>query len=316
MDGGSLSVPFDRLNEFYKIYIQSIKNNENISVVEKKTSIYNFFMDIDYVSTESLKLKDIEQILQVVCKCIKRDCVISISKPKHKNGKMKTGIHLNWFGLRVKQGVALEYRENVIKELVKYNPNEDWNAIIDECVYKGSGLRMLWSRKYIKKSNIWESEYVPILEYVDGEFERITDSSIKISFLERTSIRVKPQINTPPPPPPPPCTSPPRGGGGGEWDALEKHIRKHMAGHEYVRITNVEILDGHRALVTTSSKWCEGIKNEHKSNHIYFIIDGRSIHQRCHDEECKKRTKKNSGIVGREYTVPQSIYSNIFSINK
>ena len=52
MDGGILSVPFDRLNDFYKICIQCIKNGEKIYVVEQKTDNYNFFLDIDYIPTD------------------------------------------------------------------------------------------------------------------------------------------------------------------------------------------------------------------------------------------------------------------------
>ena len=43
MDGGVLSVPFDRLNDFYSVCIQCIKNGEKIYVVEQKTDNYNFF---------------------------------------------------------------------------------------------------------------------------------------------------------------------------------------------------------------------------------------------------------------------------------
>ena len=43
MDGGKLSVPFDRLNEFYEKYIEAIGTSEKLFVVEQKTPTYNFF---------------------------------------------------------------------------------------------------------------------------------------------------------------------------------------------------------------------------------------------------------------------------------
>ena len=48
MDGGVLSVPFDRLNDFYIKYTDSYNSGEKIFVVEQKTENYNFFVDIDY----------------------------------------------------------------------------------------------------------------------------------------------------------------------------------------------------------------------------------------------------------------------------
>ncbi len=35
MDGGKLSVPFDRLNDFYEKYIEAISSNEKLFVVEQ-----------------------------------------------------------------------------------------------------------------------------------------------------------------------------------------------------------------------------------------------------------------------------------------
>ena len=43
MDGGVLSVPFDRLNEFYEKYIEAVKSGEKLFVVEQKSPVYNFF---------------------------------------------------------------------------------------------------------------------------------------------------------------------------------------------------------------------------------------------------------------------------------
>jgi len=48
MDGGVLSIPFDKLREFYDVYVQSVLKGEQVFVVEQKTETYNFFVDIDY----------------------------------------------------------------------------------------------------------------------------------------------------------------------------------------------------------------------------------------------------------------------------
>jgi len=48
MDGGVLSVPFDKLRDFYTVYVSSVTIGEQVFVVEQKTETYNFFVDIDY----------------------------------------------------------------------------------------------------------------------------------------------------------------------------------------------------------------------------------------------------------------------------
>ena len=62
MDGGKLSVPFDRLNEFYEKYVEAVKSGEKLYVVEQKTETYNFFVDIDYKAPEPLGIDDIRVI--------------------------------------------------------------------------------------------------------------------------------------------------------------------------------------------------------------------------------------------------------------
>jgi len=37
MDGGVLSIPFDKLREFYEVYIKSVDSGEKVFVVEQKT---------------------------------------------------------------------------------------------------------------------------------------------------------------------------------------------------------------------------------------------------------------------------------------
>ena len=71
MDGGKLSVPFDRLNEFYDKYIESVKSGERIYVVEQKSETYNFFVDIDYKDVDPLGIDDIHDISKNICETVK-----------------------------------------------------------------------------------------------------------------------------------------------------------------------------------------------------------------------------------------------------
>src|SRR6056300_963115 len=86
MDGGVLSVPFDKLNEFHEKYIEAVKSGEKLFVVEQKSPLYNFFVDIDYKDTHSLTLDEIQDICKIICDKVKRhggkDCLVSVSPPR------------------------------------------------------------------------------------------------------------------------------------------------------------------------------------------------------------------------------------------
>lgn len=210
MDGGILSIPFDKLREFYEVYIQSIKANEKIFVVEQKTETYNFFMDIDYKDDESLSLDQVKSICQIICdkvqtfKSIK--CIISVGEPKPKDGLIKTGIHLNWPGLVVNQAGAIQLMHHVVHTLEKIYSAKDWTKIIDSSVYgsvgtKGSGFRMPWSHKKTQHSEckgvgctncdggkFIEGEYVPVFEYCEGVIQSV-DHTITMEKLLMSTVR-------------------------------------------------------------------------------------------------------------------------------
>ena len=160
MNGGVLSVPFDRLNIFYDICIQCIKSGEHIFVVEQKTNIYNFFIDIDYKDTEALTLEQIQQFSQTIFSKIKsfsnssQTCIVSLAKPKPKDGKIKSGIHINFPNMLVDQHRAIQLMYHLLHTLGELYPHIDWPKFIDPAVYgrlgsgsNGCGFRMPWSHK-------------------------------------------------------------------------------------------------------------------------------------------------------------------------
>jgi len=67
MDGGVLSVPFDKLNVFHERYVEAVKCGEKLYVVEQKSEKYNFFVDIDYKDDEALDLDEIKDICKIIC---------------------------------------------------------------------------------------------------------------------------------------------------------------------------------------------------------------------------------------------------------
>jgi divalent metal cation (Fe/Co/Zn/Cd) transporter len=91
MDGGVLSVPFDKLNAFYEKYIEAVNQGEKLFVVEQKSKTYNFFVDLDYKGDESLTIEEIKDICKVICDKVKRhggkECLISVAPPKKSGTK-------------------------------------------------------------------------------------------------------------------------------------------------------------------------------------------------------------------------------------
>jgi hypothetical protein len=234
MDGGVLSVPYDKLADFYGIYTVCVKSGEPIFVVEQKTDIYNFFVDIDYKDTDALSLENIEKLVKVICDKVNslggRDCLVSVSKPKPHGAQIKSGVHLNWSNFPVDQTNAVYLRKHIINTLVKLYPTNDWEKIVDSSVYgnpdkgtKGSGFRMPWSHKRGKHAEcsgsgcagcegtgkITEVAYLPIFMYRSQGpfklFERIdhTEPSIELLFQatirthNATSVTVEPPDNVP-----------------------------------------------------------------------------------------------------------------------
>jgi hypothetical protein len=215
MDGGVLSVPFDRLDFFYDICVQCIKSGEPIFVVEQKTDIYNFFVDVDFNHDRALEMDDIlkfsKTIFFIVNKFADGDYpgLVSTSEPKPKGTKIKTGIHINFPGLIVNKKSAINLMYHIINGLSEEIPGYDWFRFIDPSVYgslennsKGSGFRMPWSHKRSKheecKGNgcglcensgrFTEGMYLPICVYTKHE-EKIIKQDPDKNILWLSTIR-------------------------------------------------------------------------------------------------------------------------------
>jgi hypothetical protein len=315
MDGGVLSVPFDKLNDFYEKYIDAVQRGEKLYVVEQKSDTYNFFVDIDYKADKPLEIDEIKDICKVICDKVKRhggkECLISVAPPKQCGTLVKTGVHLNWSGFIVDQASALALRDHILIALSTMNSSTDWSEIVDLAVYgnanrktKGSGFRMPWSYKRAKhnacggqgcehceKGKIDQLAYLPIFKYHPGPpFSAILeiDQKPSVEVLKMSAVRTDaPQtVHVEPP-----SVVVKEGTFTKEQTKDELHdeevklliqdyIRKNLEGQQNSYITK---LFKHKQtfLVSTNSKYCENLKREHGSNHVWFIISGNEIIQKC-----------------------------------
>tara|TARA_Y100000356_G_scaffold34139_1_gene25793 strand:+ start:1369 stop:2766 length:1398 start_codon:yes stop_codon:yes gene_type:complete len=316
MDGGVLSVPFDRLNDFYEKCVEAYTLGEKIFVVEQKTENYNFFMDLDYKDDDELSFEQIKSICKVICDKVSKfdgkDALISVAEPKPIDNLIKTGIHINWPGFVVNRTSALALREHVIKTLNLAYGSRDWKDIVDISVYgnssrntKGSGFRMPWSHKKGKHEACagqgcelcnntgkeTQGEYLPVFVYKHGPLSMLekTEQKPSVDMLHMATLRTE-------------STNPNIIEGISKnireegnftniqtknefknQEALllvEAFVRKNIEGQSSASITKMFNYKN-QFLVSTNSKYCENKKCNHNSNHVWFHIVGDTISQKC-----------------------------------
>lgn len=312
MDGGVLSVPFDKLNDFYEKCVEVYNSGERIFVVEQKTENYNFFMDLDYKDDEEMSFEQIKSVCKVICDKVSKfggkDALISVAEPKPIDTLIKTGIHINWPGFVVNRSSALGIRDHVINTLNLAYGSRDWKDIVDISVYgnnsrntKGSGFRMPWSHKKGKHEACagqgcelcnntgkeTQSEYLPIFIYKHGPSSTLqkTEQKPSVDILHMATLRtqsMEPVIIE-----------------GTREEAtfttlqtknefkdqearllVEAFVRKNVEGQTTASITKM-FKYNKQFLVSTNSKYCENKKCNHNSNHVWFHIVGDTIAQKC-----------------------------------
>ena len=92
-------------------------------------------------------------------------------------------------------------------------------------------------------------------------------------------------------------------------EPIEEFIQRDMPGQRRTRVRKIQRFDNETRNVwwiQTDSKYCENVKTDHKSNHVWFSVYGDTICQRCHDEDC-------NGFVGREFILSPSIVEELSS---
>jgi hypothetical protein len=350
MDGGVLSVPFDRLNDFYEKCVESYNSGEKIFVVEQKTENYNFFMDLDYKDDDELTFEQIKSICKVICDKVSKfggkDALISVAEPKPVDTLIKTGIHINWSGFVVNRSSALALRDHVINTLNLAYGSRDWKDIVDISVYgnssrntKGSGFRMPWSHKRGKHEACMgrgcekcnntgketQSEYLPVFVYKHGPLSMLqkTEQKPSVEMLHMATLRTQ-------------GTDPVLIEGAREENTftnaqtkdefknqeavllVEAFIRKHMEGQATASVTKM-FKHKNQFLVSTTSKYCENLRRAHSSNHIWFHISGDTIAQKCF---CNCETMKGrfygfcKDFSGRRHQLPKKITDVLYEDGK
>ena len=194
---------------------------------------------------------------------------------------MKSGVHIHWPDLVVSRIQALNLRTKILLELSRCHEFE-WDKVIDAAVYGGSGLRMLWSHK--KPTG---GPYLPWRELVSGhEFPKEPSAEILELFSVRTAEEPK-QTETLQ-----------------NLGQIEEFIQQYVMGQRRARVKKVQRLETNGWYVQTDSRFCERIRDEHKSNHVWFSIWDGGLRQHCFNDECRE-------FKGTEHILPPSIVEQL-----
>ena len=348
MDGGCLSVPFDKLRAFNEKYVDACQRGEKVFVVEQKTDTYNFFVDIDYKDTDPLSLEDIQDIARIICDKVRRHgghrCLVSVAEPKLVDGqRYKTGVHLNWPGMVVDQASAVALREHILVVLYTAKAGVDWNEVIDSSVYgdldrgsRGSGFRLPWSHKKAKCTScqgrgcdacehdgkVTQGMYLPLYVYDEGRVTSV-DPSPTIELLDMATVRTpvqEPSVRVDPP-----AKAIKEGAftklqTKDELDdieiraTLEMFVQRTMEGQSSSRVTKIFKYKT-SYLVSTTSRYCENLGREHGSNHVWFHVNGNTITQKCFCR-CETVRERRDGFcrdfIGKRYMLTSQLFKMLY----
>ena len=283
MSGGILHVPPEETQDFYREYIEAINLGTKLYVVEQKTENFKFFVDLDYKAPEKLADEDLVQFCSIIHKALETSspCLIARARPRSiGEGLIKSGVHIHWPNLTVSRTQAMNLRTKIVTSLAADFPF-DWDKVIDASVYGGSGLRMLWSHK--KPTG---DPYVPWRSLDGREFPKTPDADILTLFSVRTEEDA-PQTEV--------LT---------DTEPLEDFVQKYLEGQSRAHVKKVQRHEHNGWFIQTDSKFCERIRKEHKSNHVWFSVHSGRISQRCLDEECAE-------FKGTEHILPPSIVEQL-----
>lgn len=171
LSGGVINVPRDLTDDFLRAVANAYDNNEPYYIIETKTPICRAFMDLDFLSRIGMNFDIQKTYITVIQKTIKnlfdplgeapdtkfRVVVCTTDKKnvtRDNKDYLKTGVHLLWPEWYSTKEILMKVRIAVIESLEKtFGPRENYNThgdVVDESVFKGSGLRILGALKMEK----------------------------------------------------------------------------------------------------------------------------------------------------------------------
>jgi hypothetical protein len=169
LNGFKLCVPAHMEPKFNQLYALELARGKDMYFVQLRKELFVFFFDADVVQPEEASLEWIGGLARTLQRTIREyyppstepaafRLVVLRADPKAAKGAdgspcVKTGLHIMLPGLVVTAEEALLLRAGCVAALRREHGGERplpcnvWEDVLDECVYKGNGLRMVGSLK-------------------------------------------------------------------------------------------------------------------------------------------------------------------------
>ncbi len=285
MNGGTLQIL--NIDDFHRRYMERAILGEKQYIVELKTDPFKFYIDFDYKADYPLEDSVALGMFKAWEQAVPGPVYVAKSPPRVVDGLWKSGFHLVWPERTVTKGVYTRLRNSIVLK------TPEMADFIDSPT---SGLRMLWSHKFpVGKP------YVPWVKIQKGGFVSDLDQNPNVQMLNLFSIRSSEK-----------ASSETDERSESSSDALENFIRRFVKGHAACNVKKV-LRKGSDMVVQTDSTYCENLGDHHRSNHVWFLIRGGKLSQKCHCkcDVVRKKGKKCKDFTGTPHVVPQSILEEL-----
>lgn len=157
--GGKLHVSPNEYDVFLSNYAAGLDRGEKLYMIELRTSpFFKWHADLDMMMKDHINIDVIIEYVKVIQAVIKDYLGIEgknklkllalATEPMHKNDGIKHGLHIIAPNITVTVEDCIEIQKRCVENLKQRDiPINGWEDAFDTSVYKGSGLRMLGSRK-------------------------------------------------------------------------------------------------------------------------------------------------------------------------
>ena len=308
MEGFKLNLSED-YNTFQELYAKHIKCKN--CLVEKKTEFFKFFIDFDVLSEiiidEEPYLKCIQDVIFNIYNIKNLKCISTVPNKNIKIVKedktfIKQGFHFHWPDLIVNVETAIKIRSNILVNIktlfgkVDHFDN-DWEKIIDKCVYKKNGLRLIGSDKctiadntrvYEDRVYVLKNVYIDkntdkemFNYYTDNIIELVRDTSIRSNkteitkYINLTEYEEEENLISN-------SDISPISKNSQVFLEIQKFFKNHATGYNVEDLGNISKVKGKDIyLIYTRSKYCQNKQGFHKNNHIFFKLTPSGLCQKC-----------------------------------
>ena len=308
MEGFKLNLLED-YNTFQELYAKHIKCKN--CLVEKKTEFFKFFIDFDVLSEiiidEEPYLKCIQDVIFNIYNIKNLKCISTVPNKNIKIVKedktfIKQGFHFHWPDLIVNVETAIKIRSNILVNIktlfgkVDHFDN-DWEKIIDKCVYKKNGLRLIGSDKctiadntrvYEDRVYVLKNVYIDkntdkemFNYYTDNIIELVRDTSIRSNkteitkYINLTEYEEEENLISN-------SDIYPISKNSQVFLEIQKFFKNHATGYNVEDLGNISKVKGKDIyLIYTRSKYCQNKQGFHKNNHIFFKLTPSGLCQKC-----------------------------------